>query len=458
MNGNVPTTASGNSPTTASGALPGGAASGGCPAAGEATPGSPAGGAAPGSPGCPIAIDPLVGALAEETEALRTTGPLARIDLMGAEAWAVTTHAQARKLLTDARLVKDITRWNLWRSGEIDESWPLIGMVDAGRSMFTVDGAEHRRLRVKTAQALTPRRLEGIRPVVERIAGRLLDALEAHAAQAPEEPVDLKSAFAQPLPMSVVCSLMGVDPELEPRLHQLYEAFFSMLTPQDERLAVIQELDDLYAQMVRDKTATPGDDLTSALILADEGGEPLTPEEVRGNLEAMVAAGHETTVTLILCAVRALLTHPDQLRLVLDGEVGWEAVIEETLRWESPSTHLLMRFATSDIEVEQTGAVIRTGEGVVMSYRAIGRDREQHGQDADRFDVRRPAPIRHLAFGHGSHICPGAGLSRLEALVALPALFERFPGLSPAVPVTEIRNRPVLTQNELESLPVRLRR
>ncbi|MEU2723490.1 cytochrome P450 family protein [Streptomyces smyrnaeus] len=439
----------GNAPTTANGALPGGgAASGRCPAGG---------GAAPGSPGCPIAIDPLVGALAEETEALRTAGPLARIDLMGAEVWTVTTHAQARKLLTDTRLVKDITRWNLWRSGEIDESWPLIGMVDAGRSMFTVDGAEHRRLRVKTAQALTPRRLEGIRPVVEGIADRLLDALEAHAARAPEEPVDLKSAFAQPLPMSVVCSLMGVDPELEPRLHQLYEAFFSMLTPQDERLAVIQELDDLYAQMVRHKTATPGDDLTSALILADEGGEPLTPEEVRGNLEAMVAAGHETTVTLILCAVRALLTHPDQLRLVLDGEVGWEAVIEETLRWESPSTHLLMRFATSDIEVEQTGVVIRTGEGVVMSYRAIGRDREQHGQDADCFDVRRPAPIRHLAFGHGPHICPGAGLSRLEALVALPALFERFPGLSPAVPVTEIRNRPVLTQNELESLPVRLR-
>ncbi len=169
----------------------------------------------------------------------------------------------------------------------------------------------------------------------------------------------------------------------------------------------------------------------------------------------MVAAGHETTVTLILCAVRALLTHPDQLRLVLDGQVGWDAVIEETLRWESPSTHLLLRFATSDIEVGTGGAVIREGEGVAMSYRAIGRDRAQHGQDADRFDVRRPAPIRHLAFGHGPHICPGAGLSRLEASVALPALFERFPALS-AVAAAETRHRPVLTQNELECLPVRL--
>ncbi|MEU7316128.1 cytochrome P450 [Streptomyces sp. NPDC007083] len=425
---------------------PGGPAPGACPADG---------GAAPGTPGCPITIDPLVGSLAAETEALRTAGPLARIDLMGAEVWTVTTHAEARRLLTDTRLVKDITRWNLWRDGDIDDSWPLIGMVDAGRSMFTVDGAEHRRLRAKTAQALTPRRLEELRPVVERVTARLLDAMAAHAAEAPDEPIDLKSAFAQPLPMSVVCSLMGVDPALEPRLHHLYEAFFSTLTPQQERLAVLRELDELYHDMVRHKTASPGDDLTSALILADEGGEPLTAEEVRGNLEAMVAAGHETTVTLILCAVRALLTHPDQLRLVLDGQVGWDAVIEETLRWESPSTHLLLRFATSDIEVGTGGAVIREGEGVAMSYRAIGRDRTQHGEDADRFDVRRPLPIRHLAFGHGPHICPGAGLSRLEASVALPALFERFPALGAAA-AAETRNRPVLTQNELESLPVRL--
>ncbi|WP_432110101.1 cytochrome P450 family protein [Streptomyces sp. AA1529] len=439
MNGDAQSPAS--EPRTA------GAAPAGCPAAD--------GGDAPGTAGCPLTIDPLVGSLAAETEALRTAGPLARIDLMGAEVWTVTTHAEARRLLTDTRLVKDITRWNLWRDGEIDENWPLIGMVDAGRSMFTVDGAEHRRLRVKTAQALTPRRLEELRPVVERVTARLLDAMASDAAEAPDEPIDLKSAFAQPLPMSVVCSLMGVDPALEPRLHHLYEAFFSTLTPQQERLAVLRELDELYHDMVRHKTASPGDDLTSALILADEGGEPLTAEEVRGNLEAMVAAGHETTVTLILCAVRALLTHPDQLRLVLDGQIGWDAVIEETLRWESPSTHLLLRFATSDIEVGTGGAVIREGEGVAMSYRAIGRDRAQHGQDADRFDVRRPAPIRHLAFGHGPHICPGAGLSRLEASVALPALFERFPALS-AVAAAETRHRPVLTQNELECLPVRL--
>ena len=402
----------------------------------------------------PLVIDPLVGNLEAETTALRETGPVARIDLMGAEAWTITRHADARRLLTDTRLVKDIRRWNLWKSGEVTQEWPLIGMVDAGASMFTADGSEHRRLRVKTAQAVTPRRLEELRPSVEAIAGRLLDAMEQREEREPGEPVDLKAAFAGPLPMSVVCELMGVPDALRPRLHTLYDAFFSMLTPQDERLAVIAELDGIYADLVREKTAHPADDLTSALIQADEGGEPLTPEEVAGNLEAMVAAGHETTIGLILCAVRALLTHPDQLRLVLDGEVGWDAVIEETLRWESPSTHLLLRFATEDLTVGDT--LIREGEGVVMSYRVIGRDRAQHGEEADAFDVRRSMPIRHMAFGHGPHICPGAALSRLEASIALPALFERFPRIRLGVPLSEIRNRPVLTQNELESMPVLL--
>lgn len=402
---------------------------------------------------CPIVLDPMVRNLAEETSRLREAGTITKIELLGVPAWSVTRHAAARRLLTDQRLVKDINRWTLWRTGEVTDAWPLIGMIDAGRSMFTVDGAEHRRLRTKTAQAITPRRLENLRPVIENITGRLLEDL---ADQGAHGPVDLKSVFALPLPMSVISVLMGVDPALHPKLHTLYKAFFSMLTPQDERLRVIRELDVIFTEMVRARTAEPADDLTSALILADEGGEPLTEEEVVGNLKAMVAAGHETTIGLILNAVRALLTHPDQLRAVLDGEVGWDAVIEETLRWDTPSTHLLMRFATEDIEVD--GRLVREGDGVVLSYRAIGRDREQHGPDADEFDIRRPVPIRHMSFGHGPHICPGAALSRLEAGIALPALFERFPDLRLAVPVEEILNQPVLTQNELQSFPVRLHR
>ncbi|MFD3656419.1 cytochrome P450 family protein [Streptomyces sp. 24-1644] len=387
-----------------------------------------------------------------ETERLREAGPLARIELLGVPAWTVTRHAEARHLLLDSRLVKDLDAWGLWRSGEVTHAWPLIGMIDAGRSMFTVDGAEHRRLRTKTSQALTPRRLEEIRPDIERFTRELLDELAAQGKDGVT--VDLKSVFAQPLPMRVVGLLMGVDESEHAMLTQRYKAFFSMLTPQEERLALLAELDVFYTRLVREKAARPTDDLTTALILADEGGEPLTEEEVVGNLKAMVAAGHETTIGLILNAVRALLAHPEQLRMVLAGEVSWENVIEETLRWDTPTTHLLMRFATEDIQVGDE--VIAKGEGVVISYRAIGRDTVQHGADADAFDITRSAPIRHMTFGHGPHICPGAGLSRVEAAIALPALFGRFPGLRLAVADEEIRKLPVMTQNDMESFPVLL--
>ncbi|MEU0758313.1 cytochrome P450 [Streptomyces microflavus] len=399
-----------------------------------------------------ITIDPMVQNLDGETARLRDAGVLARIELLGVPAWTVTRHAEARQLLVDPRLVKDIDAWGLWRSGVVTRDWPLIGMIDAGRSMFTVDGAEHRRLRTKTSQALTPRRLEAIRPAIEKFTDELLDNLDA--ARGEDGTVDLKAVFAQPLPMKVVGMLMGVDESQHAMLTRQYKAFFSMLTPQDQRLALLAELDVFYTDLVREKTANPTDDLTSALILAEEGGEPLTEEEVVGNLKAMVAAGHETTIGLILNAVRALLSHPDQLEKVLAGEIGWDAVIEETLRWDTPTTHLLMRFATEDITVGDT--VIEEGEGVVISYRAIGRDVEQHGDDADAFDITRATRNRHMTFGHGPHICPGAALSRVEAAVALPALFARFPGLRLAIPDAEISKLPVMTQNDMAAFPVLL--
>ncbi|WP_029932935.1 cytochrome P450 family protein [Nocardia otitidiscaviarum] len=399
---------------------------------------------------CPIAIDPMIGDLAGETDRLRAAGPLARIDLLGATAWTVTDHSVARQLLVDSRLVKDINAWGLWNSGVVTRQWPLIGMIDAGRSMFTVDGAEHRRLRIKTTQALSPRRLEALRPMIERFVAELLDDLEAAGKDGAV--VDLKQVFAYPLPMRVVSELMGVDKADHGFLLESYKAFFSMLTPHEERLRLLEELDVYYLKMVRAKTAEPTDDLTSAFIQADEGGEPLTEEEVVGNLKALVAAGHETTVSLILAAVRALLTRPEQLDKIRSGDYEWRNAIEETLRWDGPVIHLLMRFATEDITVGDT--VIEKGEGVVMSYRAIGRDTAVHGADADEFDITRPTAHRNISFGYGPHICPGAALARMEAAIALPALFERFPELRLAVPVEEIGNLPVLTQNDLASFPV----
>ncbi|WP_054813706.1 cytochrome P450 family protein [Nocardia arizonensis] len=400
----------------------------------------------------PLVIDPMVADLAGETAYLVAADPVTRIELLGVPAWTITRHALARQLLVDPRLVKDIGAWSLWQKGIVTRQWPLIGMIDAGRSMFTVDGAEHRRLRIKTTQALTKRRLDALRPDIERMTAELLD--DVARAGRDGAVVDLKSVFAYPLPMRVISQLMGVDRADHAMLLTWYKAFFSLLTPQDERLRVIDELDGYFTELVRRKAASPSDDLTSALIQATDGGEPLTEEEVIGNLKALVAAGHETTIGLILSAVRALLTNTEQLTRVRSGDVPWASAVEETLRWDGPVTHLLMRFATEDITVE--GVTIEKGDGVVMSYRAIGRDSAVHGADANDFDVTRPTADRHITFGYGPHICPGAALARLEGGIALPALFERFPNLNLAVPVEEIRNLPVLTQNDLAAFPVRL--
>lgn len=399
---------------------------------------------------CPFAIDPMVSDLDGETGRLRELGPITRIDLLGVPAWTVTDHAVARQLTTDTRLVKDINAWSLYTDGVVTDQWPLIGMVLVDRSMFSVDGAEHRRLRLKTSQALAPRRLEELRPVIEALTADLLDDLEAAGADGAT--VDLKETFAYPLPMRVVGDLMGVAREDHAQLLDWYKKFFSVMTPQDERLAVIGGLDVYFTDLVRQKIADPADDLTSAFVTADEGGEPLTEEEAIGNIKALVAAGHETTVSLIINTVRALLGEPEQLAKVLAGDVEWKQVIEESLRWDGPVTHLLMRFATEDIAVGDT--VIAKGEGVVMSYRAVGRDITVHGDTADDFDVTRSTANRHLAFGYGPHICPGAALSRLEAAIALPALFARFPRMRLAVPHGEIGNLPVLTQNDLAALPI----
>ncbi|MFJ9025276.1 cytochrome P450 [Streptomyces sp. NPDC102259] len=397
-----------------------------------------------------IPLDPFVTDLDGESAKLRAAGPLAAVELPGGvPVWAVTRHAEARALLTDPRLVKDINVWGAWQRGEIPADWPLIGLANPGRSMLTVDGADHRRMRGLVAQALTPRRVEAMRERITELTGRLLDRLPADA-----EVVDLKAEFAYPLPMYVIADLMGIEESRLPRLKVLFEKFFSTQTPPAEVVATLVELAGTMAETVAAKRAEPGDDLTSALVLASEDGDRLTDEEIVSTLQLMVAAGHETTISLIVNAVVNLSTHPDQRALVLSGAADWSAVIEETLRWSTPTSHVLIRFATEDVPVGDR--VIPAGDALIVSYGAIGRDEEAHGPSAGDFDITRETRTRHISFGHGPHVCPGAALSRLEAGVALPALYARFPGLDLAVAPSVLRNKPVVTQNDLFELPVRL--
>lgn len=397
-----------------------------------------------------IALDPFVTDLDAESAALRAAGPLAEVELPGGvPVWAVTHHAEAKALLTDPRLVKDINVWGAWQRGEIPADWPLIGLANPGRSMLTVDGADHRRLRTLVAQALTPRRVERMRERIAKLTQDLLDALPTDGRT-----VDLKSAFAYPLPMYVIADLMGMAEARLPRLKVLFEKFFSTQTPPEEVGATLAELAGIMAETVAAKRAEPGDDLTSALVLAAEDGDRLTDEEIVSTLQLMVAAGHETTISLIVNAVVNLSTHPEQRALVLSGRADWSAVVEETLRYSTPTSHVLIRFATEDVPVGDK--VIPTGDALIVSYGAIGRDENAHGPTAGSFDITRETRNRHISFGHGPHVCPGAALSRLEAGIALPALYARFPGLDLAVPASELRNKPVVTQNDLFELPVRL--
>ncbi|MFJ9245263.1 cytochrome P450 [Streptomyces sp. NPDC101776] len=398
-----------------------------------------------------IVLDPFVGDLDGESARLRAAGPLAAVELPGGvPVWAVTRHAEAKQLLTDPRLVKDIEVWGAWRRGEIPADWPLIGLANPGRSMLTVDGADHRRMRTLVAQALTPRRVEQMRERIAKLTEGLLNGVEA----AEGEVVDLKAEFAYPLPMYVIADLMGIAEDRLPRLKELFEKFFSTQTPPAEVIATLTELAGIMAQTVAAKRAEPGDDLTSALLAASENGDHLTDEEIVSTLQLMVAAGHETTISLIVNAVVNLSAHPVQRALVLAGEADWSSVIEETLRHSTPTSHVLIRFATEDVPVGDK--ILPAGDALIVSYAAIGRDEEAHGPTAGDFDITRTSENRHISFGHGPHVCPGAALSRLEAGVALPALYERFPALDLAVPASELRNKPVVTQNDIFELPVRL--
>ncbi len=398
-----------------------------------------------------IALDPFVTDLDGESARLLAAGPLAEVELPGGvPVWAVTHHAEARQLLTDKRLVKDIEVWGAWRRGEIPADWPLIGLANPGRSMLTVDGEEHRRMRSLVAQALTPRRVERMRERVTELTHGLLDRLSASGSDV----VDLKAEFAYPLPMYVISDLMGIDEADHPRLKVLFDKFFSTQTPPQEVVATLGELAAMMGKVVAARREQPGDDLTSALIQASEGGDHLTDQEIVSTLQLMVAAGHETTISLIVNAVVNLCAHPEQLALVLSGRVGWDAVVEETLRHSTPTSHVLIRFAAQDVPVGDK--VIPKGDALIVSYGAIGRDEKAHGPTAAAFDITRTSPTRHISFGHGPHVCPGAALSRLEAGVALPALYARFPHLTLAVPPADLHHKPVVTQNDLYALPVRL--
>ncbi|MBT3072833.1 MULTISPECIES: cytochrome P450 [Streptomyces] len=368
---------------------------------------------------------------------LRAEGPVHTVRTEQMERiWLIVGYEEARAALADQRFGKDWRATGRWA----DEVNPISS------NMLELDAPHHTRLRRLVAREFTPRRIEALRPRVTEITTELLDAM------VPAGSADLVDALAFPLPMTVICELLGVPDIDRDAFRALSSAIVTPTAAQREAADPVGAMSDYLIQLIEEKRSSPGDDLMSALIRTrDEGGDGLSGEELVGMAFVLLVAGHETTVNLISNGVRALLDHPDQLALLRADPGLLDGAVEEMLRYDGPVETATFRFTREEITVGST--VIPYDEPVLVALASGGRDPEKF-TDPDTFDIRR-APQGHLAFGHGVHYCLGAPLARMEARIAIGALLERCPELARDPAGGEPEWLPGLLMRGVRRLPVR---
>lgn len=288
------------------------------------------------------------------------------------------------------------------------------------RTVVFLDPPVHDRLRNLLSRAFTPRQVARVRPITERIAGRLADALAERGS------ADLYDVYAQKLPLQVICSVIGIPDVDAAQMGEWTEAL-SVATAYPSPAARVAAdeamvgLSDYASELIAARRRAPAEDLLSALIAVEQEGDRLSSDELVAMIAQMLYAGHETTRNLIGNGLFLLLEHPEQLAALRADPSGIEAAVEEMLRYEPPILFLsrVVRQDTKLADVE-----LPAGSLMHVSLSAANRDPARF-RDPDRFDVTRP-DNRHLSFGFGAHFCLGASIARMEGRVAFETLLSRF--------------------------------
>jgi cytochrome P450 len=331
----------------------------------------------------------------------------------GEPAWLATRYADARLVLGDRRFSRAAAR-------EHDQPRMSEGRLDSG--ILSMDPPDHTRLRRLVATAFTVRRVEQIRPRAAALANDLVDGMVATGP-----PADLVEAFALPLPVAVICELLGVPVEDRGRFRAWSDDALSTSRLTAEEFAASRTQMRAYmAGLVARHRAEPADDLMTALIEARDAHDRLSEQELVDLCVGILIAGHETTASQIPNFVLTLLDHPHQLDRLREDPALLAGAVEELMRFVPLGAGAgFPRYATEDVQVG--GVVVRAGEPVIVAIGAANRDALRF-DEADELRVDRPA-TPHLGFGHGVHHCLGAALARMELQEALRVLLRRLPGL-----------------------------
>ncbi|POX43478.1 cytochrome P450 [Streptomyces sp. Ru73] len=355
----------------------------------------------------------------------------------GPVSYLVTGHAAARAALADPRLSKDTARYFADRpTGR--RLHPALA-----HTMLATDPPDHTRLRRLVAPAFTAGAVARLRPYLDELTAGLTRDWR------PGDTVDLVAGLAVPLPVTVICHLLGVPEADRAQLRAWSDQLFEAGAP-DRIDAASHEVAAYFGRLVAAKRAAPDDGLLSALIAARDGTDRLGEDELVSLAVLILVAGHETTTNLIGNATLALLAHPDAAARLRARPELIPGALDELLRYDSPVGIATFRYATEPLTL--AGTDVPAGSPVLVAPGAANRDPVRFA-DPDTLDLDRDA-AGHLAFGHGIHRCLGAPLARAEAATALTALLTRFPALRLAAPTTQLRYRHTRLMRGLEALPV----